>query len=608
MTLSVQMRRPFVIVNDDAGIIARGLDVLNRIEIGQAEAAGIFDTRAQFIAWPGPVVAGRTYWVGGLPFLGQIGATVTGLTGLVPHPRFLTNIMQFNAVGYTSVGAAASGIDSAPAVQAAANYNATNNLGPVYVPNGRFRLGSTITCTGFSGGFIGQGKNATMFVCTHTDGAGIRWTNDYPVWRDIMILPGGARSAVASYDVTMPGLRVEIPDAPFASTTRTRLIDFNGASLNHPGSGCVVIGPSTGQFVNGQYSGNKGHGLHFAEEIEPRTNFADVPGLCTIETNQFFNNGGHAVYVEGTNEFSSPAVRIDVKNNEIGSNATNASVRAWPSEIYLRGAQFDVRLNVFKSVAGNTTIEGWCVSGVGIVIENNRYIEVARAGTITSHSTLPTRNVRVSGMQMINSPAAYDPLVLVRKEAGAPAPQGVQVNGWSGGVLTRLVGTDATIGVGGPERVLNHVQSMPSMLSLKTDVTVNNTTEFQALTDISPRLADGELVHFEWTCVFTSTAAADIRLDVVPPAGSTFEYGVPDGTKVGSTELFSPQNNQLSSVPMVFGGGAVSSRRTVTVVGYCLNGSTEGPLQFRFAQGTADASDTTVHAGMTSVKIWRPMR
>jgi hypothetical protein len=76
----------------------------------RAEAVGIWDTRAAYAAWVaagGVPVAGRTYWVRGVPFLGSPGATWTGLTGLVTHPLHPVRIEHYGG------GTSASGVSSA---------------------------------------------------------------------------------------------------------------------------------------------------------------------------------------------------------------------------------------------------------------------------------------------------------------------------------------------------------------------------------------------------------------------------------------------------------------------------------------------------------------
>jgi len=91
MSLSVQMRRPFVIVNDDAGIINRGIELLAQVETAAAstEAASGFATRAALVsAIAGGLapIAGATYRAAGVEYLGQSGATsIPDMPGIVPN-------------------------------------------------------------------------------------------------------------------------------------------------------------------------------------------------------------------------------------------------------------------------------------------------------------------------------------------------------------------------------------------------------------------------------------------------------------------------------------------------------------------------------------------
>jgi hypothetical protein len=104
MTLSVQMRRPTVIVNDDAGVIARGLDILvnyaasasdrDRAEdaADRAEDAADaleslrFATMAEAKSWAADgnsFVPGLVYYIAGSKYVGRTGATqLPGLPGL----------------------------------------------------------------------------------------------------------------------------------------------------------------------------------------------------------------------------------------------------------------------------------------------------------------------------------------------------------------------------------------------------------------------------------------------------------------------------------------------------------------------------------------------
>lgn len=78
--------------------------------------------------------------------------------------------------------------------------------------------------------------------------------------------------------------------------------------------------------------------------------------------------------------------------------------------------------------------------------------------------------------------------------------------------------------------------------------------------------------------IYSSSTAADITLDLVGPAGSTV-----DALVVGATANTAP-------------GAGVGVEQAVQIVGTIDNGATAGDLELQFAQATADATDTIVHA------------
>ncbi|MCU0801606.1 MAG: hypothetical protein MUD11_07495 [Rhodobacteraceae bacterium] len=91
-----------------------GLVIYRRNGTGADNLGGIradtFDTRAQYataVAAGFVPVAGRTYWVGGLPFQGSPGATWTGLTGLITHPLHPVTLEHYGG------GTSAAGVSSA---------------------------------------------------------------------------------------------------------------------------------------------------------------------------------------------------------------------------------------------------------------------------------------------------------------------------------------------------------------------------------------------------------------------------------------------------------------------------------------------------------------
>lgn len=510
----------------------------------------------------------------------------------------LISVLDYGAVPYSSVATAAAGVDSAAAFQAALDAAATApGATLVYVPKGRYRIGSTLTVTGAASGFVGDSLSASWLVGTSTSGEIIRFNQDQPTLRDITISAGGSRAS-AAYSVTTPGVRVEMTDEPFANATRTRNVDFYRLQVSsQPGSGVYLVGTVTGQIQTSIFSSNKGHGIHLAEEIIARTNFADVPGLCEITTNNFFSNGGHAIYSQGPNSYSSPSVRVGVINNEIGGNALDAAVRGYTAEVYMRGAQFTLSRNVFKPNTGNTTMEGWFVSGVGIYIENNRYIRCVRAGTVSSHDTLESDCVVVDGVHMVEHPGSYDPLVLVRTE-GTVRPNQVTVRNWSGGTVVRPVGTDASIGVAGASLVPGLTTGSSVCVYPTTDYTINNTVTFSDVPGFSVAVKAGTRVYVQAVVEYSGDDTADIAVRLIGPPGSTVRYGSPSSIKIDIGGTVIVQGSGDTSTVMTFGATS-GSRRLVTLYGYCDNPTTTGSMRIQVRQASAVVANTTVHNGLS---------
>jgi len=98
----------------------------------------------------------------------------------------------------------------------------------------------------------------------------------------------------------------------------------------------------------------------------------------------------------------------------------------------------------------------------------------------------------------------------------------------------------------------------------------------------------------EMHVIQNSPTAADFKADFTFPAGLTMTYsrlgvGLASGGNVH--QLF--VSNQLT----VILDDGLAADRSFMIWGRVTNGSTAGVLQFRWAQNTANASDTTVRAG-----------
>lgn len=111
------------------------------------------------------------------------------------------------------------------------------------------------------------------------------------------------------------------------------------------------------------------------------------------------------------------------------------------------------------------------------------------------------------------------------------------------------------------------------------DETVTNTTTKQdddSLT-FSPPVSSKVVV--DGFLIFSSSAVADIAFDWTLPTGATMDWAIE-----GETDA-------------TLDGAGVGTERTVSFRGSVVMSSTAGAVTLKWAQGTAEATNTTVHAG-----------
>lgn len=140
------------------------------------QQSGQFATRAEYAAWVaagGVPVAGRTYWVGGLPFQGSPGATWTGLTGLITHPMHDVTIEHYGG-GTSASGVSAATNDAAFAAWYASILSSAQ-LNRVLTLLGRSYPYTTLPTIEFSEvGMRGRGSGGqTILLHTGTTGGGL---------------------------------------------------------------------------------------------------------------------------------------------------------------------------------------------------------------------------------------------------------------------------------------------------------------------------------------------------------------------------------------------------------------------------------------------------
>lgn len=538
------------------------------------------------------------------------GTAIESANGVKGSPAGAPTVMHWGAMPVTALAQAeASSFDNAPAFQAALDWVVAQNLlQPVRVGSGWWRLESPLDVGGRNMGLVGVGMLRTNLLIAHSNGAAIRFRRDNPILRDLLLWASEARNAGTAGENC--GVRIEPEDEPSSDTAlRVRAIDFTNVRVNrHPSHGVVIVGAATGTLVRVWSQNNLGHGIAIGRQVYPRTHDDMVPGLCEIVACELNHNAGHGLAVGAFDDpvtISSPAVRVGLINNEIGGNALDSSARVTPSEVYARGAQITMERNVFKPGNPALGIEGWCVSGVSIRIADNRHIGVSRVGTITSHPALRTRGVTVEQEHIVTGASPMPEAVRLKAEVAALPPRDVRVGAIPGGNVTTRLAADATMGAG-----LSDVAGLlglgPAILRLPADLVVNNSTSMVGIDPLRFRLAPNEEAFFELVAEFEGDANANIKFDAIGPAGSAVRYGAPSSLKLGATGNVVAQGGVAGPTAIVT-MAAVSNTRILTLVGSVKNGGTEGHLRFRFAQVSAQASDTKLLAGLTHAKLWRPM-
>lgn len=118
-----------------------------------------------------------------------------------------------------------------------------------------------------------------------------------------------------------------------------------------------------------------------------------------------------------------------------------------------------------------------------------------------------------------------------------------------------------------------------------TDETVNNSTTMQDDDDIVLPVLANQVWVFDANIMYTSAANAHLDIGFSVPAGTTMQWS-----------WLHFQWVVLSEASEITISGN-TTKRAFPLHGYIKTGATPGDIHFRWAQGIAQASDTTVHEG-----------
>lgn len=496
------------------------------------------------------------------------------------------------SVSVKDFGAVGDGVtDDTAAIQAAIDSLGASTGGTIYLPVGTYRTTAILACTQRGVSLIGDGADASIITAEHSTGAVVRFYRRFSGLRNIGLSAAGARAAATN--TTGFGVQFECEDVVDSTTIRMQSCFLDNVCIQlQPGTGAYWVGPATqeGHMQNCYINANRGHGYAVDRgQLSGRTNLTGPQGCMTLDTCGFYSNSGNGAacgYPSDTTGTSS--LRIVVENCEFSANATNAAVYYTQHQVYMIGANHEVRASV---VSGASVGGGIYIAGRNIWLRNNRYLDVTEAVRVDNRPLyLTTDGINIEGLTVINATlGAISPAVVVVNGAS-----NIRILNW----LTGSIGTLVTPNVPGIQ-----IDVVPQIVQKITDQIVNNSAVLQNDTELKWYLAANSNIYFQ--CVIehiSGSAVPDLQIAFTIPSGA-LRWGPSNGIKVDAADTVVPQVQTLASgTSVIF--GSTTSRRQIVIEGSVENGATAGFLQLQWAQSVATAVNTTVYGNMSHLRIW----
>lgn len=507
-----------------------------------------------------------------------------------PLSSVYSTLAQAQAV-YPFVTSLSQEIDWA-SIQSALKYIlSSGRRSTVFVPPGTYYISDTITIEGLSCGLIGEegGELATVLYINHSNGPGVRIKNRRNFLKNVDVKASPSRSAGVAG--TNYGVQMESNDIQFQRCTNCSI--DNVIIQGHPNHGLLVVGACWfSEFKRITVINNLGHGIIFDNgEISGRT-WKENPGIVELENIECNSNSGNGLIIGNDNSVSNRGFRFNIRNLDLYGNAESAGVRKEACQMWMFADTSNIQCCAFDGFNKAKTVittQGIWVYGQSISITECRFLSIKdTAITIGGNIlTFTTSDIKISNNRVIDADGTntpLDPAVAISNDA-----TNIDIN-W-GNVSE----------IGSPKTLTNNSSPIitSNVIYKNTTQTISNSGALIQDTELVYPLLEKQRVFFRFHIFFTSDPAADIKFAINAPAGSIIQYAPTQSVRITGSDTLTiqPMLGNGGTFSVGSGGTTTADARLCEIAGFAETTGTSGTLNLKWAQGTANVSNTSVLSG-----------
>ena len=144
------------------------------------------------------------------------------------------------------------------------------------------------------------------------------------------------------------------------------------------------------------------------------------------------------------------------------------------------------------------------------------------------------------------------------------------------------------------------VASVLAVFADLNQTAIPNSVSLVAHTELRFNILSLERYIFLYHLFYQTTGVADIQFDITGPVGATGNYG---NFRFNSGGGGTNAAGAINGTGFNANGGGVGVTNAISIMGSVLNAGLNGEVNLRFAQNTAEVSDTIILAGSFLIAI-----